>query len=109
MVPHTQTGRGRFYAQIGIDDHLAHYQGRYASKRYLRYSNWVWDHLLGNEVQYINHLTKSQILGLLEGVGFAIDDVETDARSDTPLEKVHSDYRWQAKRTSGQSGQCDGP
>jgi SAM-dependent methyltransferase len=88
---------GQFYAQVGIDDHLAHYQGRYGSKRYLRYSNRAWDHLLGNQVQYINRLTKSQILRLIEGAEFAIDNVETDAHSDTPPAKVHSDYRWQSE------------
>lgn len=86
---------GQFYAKIGIDDHLAHYQGRYGSKRYLRYSHRTWDQLLGNEVQYVNRLTTSQILELLKGAGFTIDDVETTAGADPPPEEVHPDYRWQ--------------
>jgi hypothetical protein len=87
----------QFCAQVGIDDHLAHYQGRYGSKRYLRYSHQTWDWLLNNGVQYINRLTKSQILGLLEASGFVIDEVGTDLGGDTMPAEVHPDYRWQSE------------
>ena len=88
---------GQFYAQVGIDDHLAYQQGRYGSKRYLRYSHQVWDWLLSNQVQYINRFTKTQILEMLEATGFVIGDIETDLRGDTPPDKVHPDYRWQSE------------
>jgi SAM-dependent methyltransferase len=88
---------GQFYAQVGIDDHLAYYQGRYGSKLYLRYSHQVWEWLFSNQVQYINRFTKTQILELLEAAGFVIDEVETDLGGDTPPEEVHSDYRWESE------------
>jgi SAM-dependent methyltransferase len=88
---------GQFYAQVGIDDHLAYYQGRYGSKRYLRYSHQVWNWLLSNQVQYINRFTKTQILQLLEAKGFVIDEVETDLGGDTSPERVHPDYSWQSE------------
>lgn len=96
MAAHPEAGRA-VYAQVGIDDHLAYYQGRYGSKRYLRHSHQVWDRLLGNQVQYINRFTKTQILELLEAAGFVIDEVETDLSGDTLPEKVHPDYRWESE------------
>jgi hypothetical protein len=60
---------GKFLAQVGIDDHLAMYQGKVGSKRYLRYSHRTWDWLLGNEVQYINRLTATEIVNILTEAG----------------------------------------
>jgi SAM-dependent methyltransferase len=86
---------GRFLTQVGIDDHLAFYQGEFGSKRYLRYSHRSWDWLLGNEVQYINRLTASEIVDLLREAGFAIDDVDTHV-CDMSRADVHPDYRSQS-------------
>lgn len=86
---------GDFVAQVGLDDHLAFFEGRYGSKRYLRYSRRVWNHLLGNSVQYINRLTASEIIAILRNAGFVIDAVETNTSGDTSLEEVHPDYRHQ--------------
>jgi hypothetical protein len=88
---------GEFRAQVGIDDHLAHYQGRYGSKRYLRYSEKLWKGLLENEVQYVNRLTKSQLIDNLAQVGFIIDDIETDLAGEVSPAEVHPDYRWQCE------------
>jgi SAM-dependent methyltransferase len=87
---------GRFLAQVGIDDHLAFYQGQVGSKRYLQYSHRSWDWLLGNDVQYINRLTASEIVGLLVQAGFAIDEVQTHS-SDMSRADVHPDYRAQSE------------
>jgi SAM-dependent methyltransferase len=86
---------GRFLAQVGIDDHLSHYNGMRDMKRYLRYSHRTWDRLLQNEVQYINRLTASQIVNIVKDAGFRIDDVKTEAR-DISRSEVHSDYQWQS-------------
>jgi SAM-dependent methyltransferase len=87
---------GRFVAQVGIDDHLAFYQGKFGSKRYLRYSHRAWERLLGNEVQYINRLTASEIVNILTDAGLVIDEVKTDASGDTNPDQVHPDYRGQS-------------
>jgi SAM-dependent methyltransferase len=87
---------GRFLAQVGIDDHLAFYQGQLGSKRYLQYSRRTWDWLLGNDVQYINRLTASEIVGLLKQAGFAIDEVQTHSNDMSPTD-VHPDYRAQSE------------
>ena len=87
---------GRFMAQVGIDDHLAFYGADgFGSKRYLRYSHRTWDWLLGNDVQCINRLTASQIVGLLRDTGFTIDDVQTHV-CDMSRADVHHDYRDQS-------------
>lgn len=88
---------GQFVAQVGLDDHLAFYQGRAGSKRYLRYGERTWRVMLGNTVQYINRLTASEIIAHLREAGFVIDLVETDSRGDTSPEQVHPDYAWQSE------------
>jgi SAM-dependent methyltransferase len=86
---------GRYLAQVGIDDHLSHYNGMRDLKRYLRYSHRTWDRLLQNDVQYINRLTASQIIGIMKEAGFTIDDVKTEL-CDISRNDVHSDYHWQS-------------
>jgi hypothetical protein len=88
---------GQFVAQVGLDDHLAFFQGHFGSKRYLRYSERAWRILIGNSVQYINRLTSSQIIGLLTDAGFSIDSIETDSSGDTAPGEVHPDYRNQSE------------
>jgi hypothetical protein len=87
---------GKFLAQVGIDDHLAMYQGKVGSKRYLRYSHRTWEWVLGNQVQYINRLTASEIVTILTNTGLVIDEVETDASGDTEPDQVHPDYKRQS-------------
>jgi SAM-dependent methyltransferase len=87
----------QFVAQVGLDDHLAFHQGRFGSKRYMRYSERAWRMLIGNSVQYINRLTASEIIGLLTDVGFSIESIETDSSGDTAPDAVHPDYRHQSE------------
>lgn len=87
---------GRLVVQVGIDDHLAFYDGKFGSKRYLRFSHRTWDRLLGNDLVYINRLTVSEIVALLGNAGFVIDEAETDDSGDTAPEQVHFDYRNQS-------------
>jgi SAM-dependent methyltransferase len=86
---------GHFLAQVGIDDHLAFYEGEVGSKKYLRYSHRMWDRLLQNDVQYINRLTASDIIGLLEQAGLVIDEVKTHD-CDMDRADVHPDYAFQS-------------
>jgi len=88
---------GQFLAQVGIDDHLAFYDGKFGSKRYLRYSQRTWDWLLGNDLVYINRFTASRIVALLQNAGFVIDDFKTDDTGDTAPDQVHPDYRNQSE------------
>ena len=88
---------GQFVAQVGLDDHLAFNEGRFGSKRYLRYSKRTWRMLIGNSVQYINRLTASEIVELLTDAGFSIESIETDSSGDTAPEEVHDDYRYQSE------------
>jgi hypothetical protein len=73
--------RGQFVAQVGLDDHLAFFQGHFGSKRYLRYSERAWRILIG----------------LLTDAGFRIDSIETDSSGDTAPGEVHPDYRNQSE------------
>jgi methyltransferase family protein len=87
--------RGLYLAQVGLDDHTAMYQGEFG-KRYLRYSERMWRSLLGNKVQYINRLTASQIVNVLEAVGFETAETTCEAITLGPND-VHPDYRWQSE------------
>ena len=52
--------------------------------------------MLGNQVQYVNRLTASEIANMLANAGLVIDEVRTDASGDTEPEQVHPDYRSQS-------------
>lgn len=56
--------------QIGIDDHLTHYDAKESPKSYLRYSEGMWRHLFENELQYTNLLQMSDWLAMFERNGF---------------------------------------
>lgn len=70
--------------QIGIDDHLAHYDARASKKQYLKYSDRTWKALFENEVQYINRLQASEWERLFAAAGLApIDRVAEVANIDS--------------------------
>lgn len=58
--------------QIGIDDHLAHYDAKANHKQYLRYPDWMWRLCFQNDVQYFNRVQTSEWLKLFEGTGFEL-------------------------------------
>ncbi len=78
--------------QIGIDDHLTHYDSKASPKNYLRYSDKTWKQFFENDLQYVNRLQMSEWLKLFEERG--LDSVET-----TPVYcnidglKVHPRFR----------------
>jgi len=48
--------------QIGIDDHLQHYDGKMSPKAYISYSDKMWKLFFENGVQYFNRLQMSEWL-----------------------------------------------
>jgi len=78
--------------QIGISDHLAHYDGRVSIKNYLRYSDRTWSIFFENEVQYFNRLQMSDWLGLFNEVGFSLCERIVDSRDISSL-KIHPQYQ----------------
>ena len=85
---------GRFLAQVGVADHHSVYDGNRQPKRYLKHSHRTWDRFLNNEVQYCNRMTVSEIVRVLEDVGFTIDACDVEL-CDITRDEVHPDYRWQ--------------
>jgi SAM-dependent methyltransferase len=86
---------GRFMAQVGIDDHLSHYDGYRRPKRYLSYSQKTWNRLLGNSLQYVNRVTASQLVAILRATGLETEEVKTHKLDACP--EVHPDYKWQSE------------
>jgi SAM-dependent methyltransferase len=60
--------------QIGIDDHLAHYDRRASKKQYLKYSDRTWQAFFENDVQYINRLQASEWQKLFADAGLTLID-----------------------------------
>lgn len=64
--------------QIGLDDHLAHYDDSMHPKRYTEIGEFAWRLLFENRLQYINRLQKSDWLQLFADAGFTIVEVLTE-------------------------------
>jgi SAM-dependent methyltransferase len=60
--------------QIGIDDHLAHYDRRASEKQYLQYSDRTWRTFFENDVQYFNRLQPSDWIAAFERTGFRLKE-----------------------------------
>ena len=58
--------------QIGIDDHLSHYDKKESPKKYLSYSDKVWRTVFENKVQYFNRLQVPDYLRCFEREGFCL-------------------------------------
>ena len=56
--------------QIGIDDHLAHYDRSVSPKNYIRYSDKTWKMFFENDVQYFNRLQTSEWESAFRDRGF---------------------------------------
>jgi SAM-dependent methyltransferase len=82
--------------QIGIDDHLTHYDSKESPKNYLRYSDKTWKMFFENNLQYINRLQMSEWLALFEKSGLNL--VETiPVYCDIGGLKVHKRFGGYAK------------
>jgi SAM-dependent methyltransferase len=84
---------GRQLHQIGIDDHLRHYDMQESPKHYLRYSDKTWKRYFENNLQYFNRLQKSEWERLFEGTGMQI--LHEDAEF-CEIEGLPVDARFQA-------------
>lgn len=60
--------------QIGIDDHLSHFDKKESLKNYLRYSDKTWKRYFENKVQYFNRLQLSDWLDLFQQEGFVLKE-----------------------------------
>jgi SAM-dependent methyltransferase len=85
---------GRFIAQLGLDDHLAHFDSAKNPKHYLRHSERLWHLLLENDLQYVNRLTATQIIEALRAAGLQVDEVVRECLPYRP--PVHADYAFQS-------------
>jgi SAM-dependent methyltransferase len=83
---------GRMVAQVGLDDHLAHYDPSRSKKHYLTHSRSMFDRLLENDVQYINRIPATDMIERLERLGFVTVEAERWTVDDPDSLKVHEDY-----------------
>jgi len=65
---------GYMVHQIGIDDHLTHYDRKASPKQYIRYSDKVWRLFFENDVQYINRWQSSDWISAFGDAGFTLVD-----------------------------------
>ncbi|PJK31026.1 class I SAM-dependent methyltransferase [Minwuia thermotolerans] len=86
---------GRMAAQVGLDDHLAHYDPSRSKKHYLRHSKAAFSRWLENDVQYINRIPAGEMIAILEGVGFRTLAAERWSVEDPAGLPVHRDYAGQ--------------
>ena len=61
---------GYMIHQIGIDDHLQHYDPAESPKNYLRFSDRAWKLLFENDVQYFNRLQACDWIDRIGSAGF---------------------------------------
>jgi len=83
---------GRMLAQVGLDDHLAHYDPSRSKKHYLRHSKGTFDRWLENNVQYINRIAATDMIQRLERTGFNVIEAERWTVEDAENLPVHADY-----------------
>lgn len=88
---------GRMVAQVGLDDHLAHYDPSRSKKHYLTHSHAMFDRLLENDVQYINRIPATDMIGRLERLGFATVEAERWTVDNPESLNVHPDYAGQPR------------
>ena len=77
--------------QIGIDDHLAHYDGGMSKKNYLRYSLAKRKYLFENVVQYHNVLQGADYQRFFSNAGFETVEVDRETCDISGL-RIHADW-----------------
>lgn len=77
--------------QIGIDDHLAHYDSKVSQKNYLQFSLSKRKYLFENIVQYHNVLQGEDYQRLFRMKGFEIVEINRD-RCDISRLTIHHDW-----------------
>lgn len=77
--------------QIGIDDHLSHYDTKESPKNYLRYSLKMRKMIFENIVQYHNVCQGQEYIDMFSDAGFDIAEISRDKCDISDL-KIHSDW-----------------
>jgi SAM-dependent methyltransferase len=77
--------------QIGIDDHLSHYDSKESKKNYLRYSLALRRRIFENVVQYHNVLQGEDFLRFFQRIGFDVVEVDRE-RCDLEALSIHPDW-----------------
>ena len=91
------TPGGFMIHQIGIDDHLSHYDLSCSPKQYLAYSDRRWKLLFENSLQYINRLQMSDWLRAFGTAGFLVRET-LPIYADVSALRIHSSYAGYANR-----------
>ena len=78
--------------QIGLGDHLSHYDKKESPKNYLRYSDRTWKTFFENDVQYFNRLQVPDWLGLFDEAGFSLLEKITASHS---IESIRIDPKYE--------------
>lgn len=78
--------------QIGIDDHLSHYDKSMSSMNYLRYSDTTWKTFFENDVQYFNRLLMADWLDVFSQEGFLLKEKISEFSNIDSL-RIHPKYR----------------
>ncbi len=68
--------------QVGVDDHLTHYDRRASKKQYLAYGDLEWNLRFNNEVQYVNRVSYDDYRRLFLSAGFEEISVSSEQRPD---------------------------
>jgi len=91
---------GHSLHQIGVDDHLTHYCPSASPKQYLAYSDFWWQVLFENGVQYFNRVSYDGFMDLFAAAGFELVDAhaQRDPSSLLALE-ISPQYRMQSAQS----------
>lgn len=74
--------------QIGVDDHLEHYDPSVSRKQYLKYGELEWSLRFENSVQYFNRISCDSFQHRFAAAGFEIISFETE-NSPEELDGLH--------------------
>lgn len=77
--------------QLGLDDHLAHYDRAVHNKNYLRYSERTWHLFFRNRVQYFSRIPRSRWLSMFERSGMRLLE-DFSVTCDPATVRVHRDF-----------------
>jgi predicted SAM-dependent methyltransferase len=78
--------------QIGIDDHLSHYDNKESKKNYLRYSRALRKRIFENVVQYHNVLQGEDFLRFFHRSGFNVIEADRE-RCNLENLNIHPDWK----------------
>lgn len=77
--------------QIGLDDHLSHYDPKAHSKQFLKYSERTWTLFFQNRLQFINRLQCSEWQRLFADSGMTLLETST-VKVDLTDVTIHPDF-----------------